>query len=324
MNRSRERIVTPNRDASCPAEPDGRRTDLIILASYNARSPTQVTCPICDGEIGPAGHRGRGPYGRCPSCDIYALVPQPTRGALASHYSAMYQQGNYRLAHEHRRSNQRKFGRLIVDALREYRRLGLPPPRSVLDIGCFDGVLLDVAATYGLATYGFDTMSEAVAGASDRHVVWSGALDACAAGPDKFDMIVMSDVVEHVATPEEYFAWTASHLAPDGLLFVTTPDVNSWVGKALGSRWGVFDGREHLILYTRRALERTLGAAGLQTVAIRSHWKTLTFDYFVSIALHWQFRTSSVRRALPAWLRNMPVRVNVGEMMAVARLARSG
>ena len=231
----------------------------------------------------------------------------------------MYERGNYRVARENPDSNHRKFRSAIVGALGEYRRLGLPRPRSVLDIGCFDGAFLDVAAGFGLTTYGFDTMPEALSTAAARHAVWSGALEngAVSAG---FDMVMMTDVVEHVATPREYFRWVAAHLTPGGLLFITTPDLNSWAFRMLGTGWGMFDGSEHLILYTRSALERVLSTAGLQTVRIGSYWKTLTLGYFVAIALHWQFGADG-RSMLPAWLRTVPLRINVGEMIAVARLA---
>jgi hypothetical protein len=52
---------------------------------------------------------------------------------------------------------------------------------------------------------------------------------------------------------------------------------------------------------------------------VRAHWKTLTLSYLWEMAGQWQFRTRL--RPLPSVLQEVAVRVNVGEMLVVARRA---
>jgi SAM-dependent methyltransferase len=231
----------------------------------------------------------------------------------------MYEGGNYQVSRRHEAANRTKFARVLKDFLAEFDALGLPAPASVFDIGCFTGEFLDAAAAGGLATFGFEPMGEAVSLIGARHQVWSGDLVDCPGPGTLVDLVTLNDVIEHVGDPRQTLRAAARFLAPGGLLILTTPDVDSWAGTLLGRRWGVFDGMEHLVLFGREGMARTLDAAGLRPVHVRAHWKTLTLSYLWEMAGQWQFRTRL--RPLPSVLQGVAVRVNVGEMLVVARRA---
>ena len=102
-------------------------------------------CPACDGPLTfNASSEPR--YEPCPACDCRVLVPKPTADDVARHYSRMFQGGNYRVSVEHGEATTRKFKHLLDGYLSQFARLGLPRPKSVLDIGCFTGEFLDAAA----------------------------------------------------------------------------------------------------------------------------------------------------------------------------------
>jgi hypothetical protein len=126
----------------------------------------------------------------------------------------------------------------------------------------------------------------------------------------------LNDVLEHVLDVRTCVEFVREHLTPSGLVFLTTPDVHSWAGRILGTSWGVFDGREHVALYSRAAVQRLLEAAALEVVAIRPHWKRLSLGYVWHMAWHWQAKGRAV--SLPRSLQRIPVTINVGEMLVVA------
>lgn len=229
----------------------------------------------------------------------------------------MYASGNYLVSRKHDVTTSRKFDRLMEDYLAKFRRLGRPRPRSVLDVGCFTGEFLDAAARTGLETFGFDKMTEAIAQIGERHRVWSGRLDHCPVSDQTFDLITLNDVLEHLSDAGESITFAADRLSPAGLLVMTTPDVGSWAGRLLGESWGVFDKHEHLVLFTRSAVQRLLDRCGLRVLNIKPHWKSLTAGYVWDMAWHWQAGRSAPFK-LPLLVRNLPLRINVGEMAIVA------
>lgn len=57
---------------------------------------------------------------------------------------------------------------------------------------------------------------------------------------NSYDVIVMSDIIEHVPEPLEVLKKAYEILKPDGLLFMTTPDKNSLPARILQHRWWHF------------------------------------------------------------------------------------
>lgn len=43
---------------------------------------------------------------------------------------------------------------------------------------------------------------------------------------DRFDVIVMADVIEHVNDPVQFLQYYSNHLAPNGVIFISTPNGN--------------------------------------------------------------------------------------------------
>jgi methionine biosynthesis protein MetW len=122
---------------------------------------------------------------------------------------------------------------------------------SVIDIGCGDGVMLEfLKATRNVRELGIDLSDDAVRRARDRGVnARVEMLGDLAKSGAKFDHVVMSEVVEHVADAEQFVldAWTLTSKT----LWLTFPNIAYFphrlrlaAGKA-PVQWVVFPG-EHL------------------------------------------------------------------------------
>jgi SAM-dependent methyltransferase len=111
----------------------------------------------------------------------------------------------------------------------------------VLDVGCGTGFLLERLAERGYSGVGIDLSPESVEharrrleeiGAADRLTAMVGSAYEPPAGP--FDLIALTDVLEHLEDPRACLRALRAVLAPGGLLVISTPNRRSLPG---ARRW---------------------------------------------------------------------------------------
>ena len=101
--------------------------------------------------------------------------------------------------------------------------------KCALDVGCGAGLLCEPLARLGAEVTGVDAAHENIA-AAKTHARGSGLTidyrhgELSQAGLDKFDLVTAMEVIEHVSDKAEFVAQLASHLAPGGLLVLSTPN----------------------------------------------------------------------------------------------------
>jgi len=126
---------------------------------------------------------------------------------------------------------------LVLDTI---ERFGEPGGR-VLDVGCGTGFLLEELARRGFRGRGIDLSPESVEiakgrlaelGAADRLTAEVGSAYEPPEGP--YDLIALTDVLEHLEDPRGCVAALAAQLAPGGLLVISTPNRHSLPG---ARRW---------------------------------------------------------------------------------------
>jgi 2-polyprenyl-3-methyl-5-hydroxy-6-metoxy-1,4-benzoquinol methylase len=120
-----------------------------------------------------------------------------------------------------------------------------PSATSLLDVGAGTGLLIIEAKKRKLAAVGIEPSHSLVAGGrrtnhlSDRELL-QGTIPHAALNNDRFDLVCLIDVIEHVADPVCFLRDAADRLNPGGLCVVVTPDVSSAAAKTLGKRWWHF------------------------------------------------------------------------------------
>ncbi|KAF6255179.1 S-adenosyl-L-methionine-dependent methyltransferase [Scenedesmus sp. NREL 46B-D3] len=106
---------------------------------------------------------------------------------------------------------------------------------AVLDVGCGGGLLSEPVARLGAQVHGIDVSDEGVAAAaahaagdpllSDRVRYQRTTLEALLATPGaagSYDVVMASEVIEHVKQPGQFLADLAAAAAPGGHVFITT------------------------------------------------------------------------------------------------------
>jgi 2-polyprenyl-3-methyl-5-hydroxy-6-metoxy-1,4-benzoquinol methylase len=152
----------------------------------------------------------------------------------------------------------------------------------VLEIGCGEGSFgAALKARSGCHVTGIELVEKAASVATGRldEVLVGDAIQVAASlGPERFDLVVMNDVLEHFASPETVLRIYAEKLTPDGRFLLTVPSIRHWSVLAplvLGGRFtyrdeGLLD-RTHLRFFTRRSLLELLESIGLDVRSVALH-----------------------------------------------------
>jgi SAM-dependent methyltransferase len=159
--------------------------------------------------------------------------------------------------------------------------------QRIVDVGCGEGTAtcrvkrLDPANT----VIGIDWSAMALAQARARGVlVVQGGIDGLPLPDASVDVVIMSELIEHLVDPDGAVAEVRRVLRPGGSLLLSTPNLAAWYNRALlaagvqpvfseVSLRGIYGrpGRVvagHLRLFTRRALTEFLAASGFRCVTV--------------------------------------------------------
>jgi 2-polyprenyl-3-methyl-5-hydroxy-6-metoxy-1,4-benzoquinol methylase len=149
-----------------------------------------------------------------------------------------------------------------------------PPRRRVLDVGCGSGELGHVLRERGHHVVGIDSQRPVFQ--LDDFVQADLAAGLPPTGDAEFDVVLLADVLEHMAHPAELLTAAAERLAPGGRILVSLPNAVHWSVRAqvlFGhfeyTNKGIMD-RTHLRFFTRSSAEKLFREAGLRVVARRT------------------------------------------------------
>jgi 2-polyprenyl-6-hydroxyphenyl methylase / 3-demethylubiquinone-9 3-methyltransferase len=99
---------------------------------------------------------------------------------------------------------------------------------SILDVGCGGGILSEALAKAGAKVTGVDGTAEAIA-AAKTHAAEQGLAIRYLCGDvakhhnhSGYDVVIASEVVEHIDHPAGFIAACCSQLKPNGILIITT------------------------------------------------------------------------------------------------------
>lgn len=129
--------------------------------------------------------------------------------------------------------------------------------KKVLEIGCGLGFLLYRLKALGKECYGVEPSAFASGFAREKLSlnVETGLLDEYTYANQKFDTIVLSDVVEHVPGINTLFKVIEKYLKPGGKVIVFTGDSKSKYAMICGVKWLYFYSWEHLSFFNKNSIK---------------------------------------------------------------------
>ncbi|HEY1463070.1 MAG TPA: class I SAM-dependent methyltransferase [Terriglobales bacterium] len=158
------------------------------------------------------------------------------------------------------------------------------PPGEALDFGFGAGQLLIRLRDLGWKVAGVEFDPEVLAMAREEFGIDARAsiLDFPA---NKFDVITLSHVIEHVPDPIATLRECASRLKLGGRLVLATPNTNSLGHKRFGANWRPLDPPRHLNLFSPENLTRCAEKAGLEVETARTSARSACFSWYSSKSL---------------------------------------
>jgi len=164
----------------------------------------------------------------------------------------------------------------------------LLPPSCVLEIGCGLGTLVRWMRDLGYDMSALELSAEWVAYLQSKLgiPVEARQLEPCTSADSKLDSIIMMDVLEHVATPNEFLAVMNGYLKHGGLVFIHMPEYPEEASfqelQASKHSFLRYLHQEHLCLYSRNSLKKLMTRAGfaysVQYPALNSEDMFLVFS----------------------------------------------
>jgi SAM-dependent methyltransferase len=152
---------------------------------------------------------------------------------------------------------------------------------KVLDVGCAVGTFLQKMRTrYGASVAGVDfkdlSANPALGGVDFR----CGLFYEQDFGVERFDLITMWHFLEHDYDPMLTLCTARDLLAPNGVLVVEVPRLDSMTFRLYGDRWPGLQAPQHTVLYDRATLIAAVEKAGLEVVEHLPYGAFPAFFYF--------------------------------------------
>ncbi|MEX0679279.1 MAG: methyltransferase domain-containing protein [Pirellulales bacterium] len=232
-----------------------REAEIAVLSEAASRPDifVAVKCPACGGSE--VSDRFSNPVGFSFSvcaCDgtVY-MNPGPTLQTLAR----LYNDESYSM-----------FWSLGVpcDPADYARSSGAVPPapgQTLLDVGCSTGEFLQLARER-FQCYGVEINAETAAiGRQNGFQITTGTL-ADVEGSERFDVVTMLQVIEHLVDPRQSLADVRRLLKPHGTLYLNTPCVDSASFELFRELHMHVSSFAHVGLYTKAGLERMTQRCG--------------------------------------------------------------
>lgn len=157
----------------------------------------------------------------------------------------------------------------------------LEPGTRVLDVGCGNGALAGLFLESGCQVVGIDLGERGVEIARAAHP--RGRFEVMPAdeavlerlGESPFDLVVSTEVIEHLYAPEAFLHGCFEALRPGGRLLISTP-YHGWLKNVMVAATGRFDAHVqagtrggHIKFWSRATLTATLREAGFEQPVFR-------------------------------------------------------
>ena len=204
---------------------------------------------------------------KCSDCGFVFMRRIPTISELEDYYSVYAYENEKEMPEPTKISLER-----LVKGFNSYRQ-----NNRILDVGCGEGWILEIAKKDGWDVYGTEYSTRAIEICEAKGIkMYKGVLRPEEMQINEFDVIVSSETIEHINNPREDFSNICKLLRKGGLLYLTTPNFNSYLRYWLKEKYNVIGYPGHLSYYTKTTLNTLLTNCGFKKVKVLTTGISLT------------------------------------------------
>ena len=235
-----------------------------------------VVCDLC-GADDPASFLKKDEfhYVQCRRCGLVYVTPRlRNHSEQQEHSYQLATKANLEAVVELDRNSRRM--KSLTRAARSYfpyKRNGI-----LLDVGCGFGAFLEAAKSVGWKACGVEVASLPSSIAARFHDVFRGYLSDGPYEPNSFDVVRLNNVIEHAPSPRALVHDIKRVLRPGGLLYISTPNVDSFSMALQSERWNYIGGQNHIYLLGLKTLRRLLESEGFEVIRLVTRGIQLTHN----------------------------------------------
>ncbi len=258
---------------------------------------------------------------KCTTCGLVQVLPHLSARAVEEKY---HDDWSHFTPYVSQSAAHRSYFRVFIKYLETLTPLR---GKTMLDVGCAIGLLVDEANRYGVKAEGIDISKSAVAYGNKQHLPLSNQTSVSWRKKKKntmrYDIITALSVIEHDADPFGMLQSLYDMTKPNGIVVLSTPNFDTVYRKLMGRRWVGYQHPEHLWIFTPKTITRLLQQAGFVDIVVRRDFQR---HYSVSYAF------TRLGDYLPAFCRvfsvfasffgalKIPAMINPwGDMLVIAR-----
>jgi SAM-dependent methyltransferase len=250
---------------------------------------------------------------RCKKCDLIYSDFSPTQKFLKNYYSKNYFVGGKKKLGYDNYSKEEQSSRLT--ARKRISLLRIKPKGKILDIGCAYGYFLSEMSDnwdkYGLEISQF-ACNQAASINPNAHIK-NKILTPDEFSGQKFDLITLWDVVEHLDKPIEVLSTIIKKLKKGGKLALSTGDVGSVFSHIQGSKWHLYTPPQHLSFFEPYTINKLLKSVGFRKISV-SHPPAY---YPVSYVIHKLSSVYGIKIPSIRIFDNLVLPINLGDIMVI-------
>ena len=136
----------------------------------------------------------------------------------------------------------------------------------LLDIGCNEGQGLQIYKQNGFMAEGLELNDRAASEARKRGFrVFTDSLETFYS-KQLYDVVVLSHVLEHSVNPREMLNHVARILKPDGQVWISCPNIESWQRDVFGRYWINWHVPFHITFFSVATLKCLLNDSGFEVI----------------------------------------------------------
>lgn len=233
-------------------------------------------CLVCNGDNIHVLHGyERHDLVKCADCGFVFMKKIPTNQELEDYYSVYAYETEKEIPEPTRISLES-----LLDSFEKYRQ-----NNRILDVGCGEGWILELAMKKGWQAYGTEFSSKAIEICEKKGIkMYSGVLQSEKIREKDFDVIVSSETIEHINNPREELANIHQLLRKGGIFYITTPNFNSYLRRMMKDKYAIIKYPEHLSYYTTTTLNKLLKETGFSKARLMTTGISLSHYELSNIA----------------------------------------
>lgn len=211
---------------------------------------------------------------KCLDCGLVYALASGKKDSVIEDYTQMKDSLYLREEHGRRRSARR-----VLEEISAFKS-----PGRLLEIGSATGFFLDEARRLGWEAIGIEPSMWATdyARTNFNLDIIPTSIEEVNLDGQRFDAIVLIDVIEHLADPKYALGKIRKLLKHNGILYIATPDIESLASRLLRQRWwGIKN--HHLYYFSRKMLKALLNKTGFEVAKITFYSRYFTAGYIMRL-----------------------------------------